>query len=61
VDVERLAQWRVFALCLAGRTEKANEILATAEDWIEPRDLETWSWLAQTFGLTNPFPSPRTD
>lgn len=58
-EVERLAQLRVLALCLAGDAARAAELMRQAGEWIRPQDPETWAWLANAFGLADPFgPSP---
>jgi predicted membrane-bound spermidine synthase len=56
--VEWLAQARVLALALAGDTPRARELLASADDWIEPTDRPTWDFLARLLGAPAPFPAP---
>lgn len=55
MEAERLAQWRVLALCLAGETGRAANLMREADEWIRPKDPEPWRWLARTYGLPEPF------
>ncbi len=48
---ERIAQWRVLALCMGGKKDEAARIIEAAQFWFEIRDPSGWEWLSQTFSL----------
>jgi spermidine synthase len=51
---EKILQWRVLALSMAGQTEKAKALIESASEWLEPRDAAGWAWLSRTFSLPSP-------
>jgi hypothetical protein len=53
-DREKLAQWRVLALCMAGQTEKAKAVIQAAGKSFKVGDREGWEWLSRTFLPPNP-------
>jgi hypothetical protein len=48
---EQLLQLRVLALCLAGETERAGELLVESRPSIPLTDETGWTWLTATFEL----------
>jgi spermidine synthase len=51
---EPLAQWRVLALCLLGRTGEAASVAGESARKGLVRDVANWTWLTERFRLLNP-------
>ena len=52
-----LHYFRLYALCMAGRTEEAERLVRQANRWRAPDggDRQFWSWMRRTFGLSAPY------
>jgi spermidine synthase len=48
---EKILQWRVLALAMAGQVGKAKALMESSTEWLEPRDPAGWAWLSKAFSL----------